>query len=361
MRKKKRWIPVLLIAGVLGITAFLYIQSRPVNNMEASAPQSYSQALEFEAKQEALVQTIEVKGKSSYIRETAVYAPFAGTIQSWAVKEGEQISEGALLFEMETDDLRKQLAVKQANVDKMQTEQKIQQAVQSLAPDSSRTAAASVGEQEAFARYTDKETDKLQQKLDSINLAMLQNEIKETQELISEARYLAKADGIFLFDEKKEPKRVAEQELLGKIVDLTQLKMVATVGEYEVFQIKEGLPVDVRIDALPNDKLKGKVTEVSKFAKSGNDGVSKFEVTVELEPHDRLIAGLGLTGTIIVDQKDNALVVPTITVQRDGDDYFVYVLNGTEPEKRIVQIGIETAEQTEIIEGLQEGDKVVLQ
>ncbi|WP_213586394.1 efflux RND transporter periplasmic adaptor subunit [Paenibacillus sp. J2TS4] len=361
MRKKRRWVPVLFLAGIIGITGFLYMQSRSPVDTGIPASPLYSQALEFEAKREAIKQNLEVKGKSSYVNEANVYAPFAGTIGSWAVKEGGQISEGALLFEMETEELRKQLAIKQANVEKMQTEQKIQQAVQSLAPDDSRPGGGTMGEQEAFSRFTNKEKDKLQQKVDSINLNLVQTEIQELNRLLSEARYASTASGIFLFAENKEPKKVTEQELLGKIVDLTKLKMVATVGEYEVFQITEGLPVDIKIDALPNDKLKGTVTEVSKFAKSGSDGISKFDVTIELEPHDRLIAGLGLTGTILIDEKDDALVVPTLTVQRDDDDYFVYVLNEGVPEKRIVRIGMETAEQTEIIEGLQEGETVVLQ
>ncbi|MNN99820.1 multidrug efflux system subunit MdtA [compost metagenome] len=69
-----------------------------------------------------------------------------------------------------------------------------------------------------------------------------------------------------------------------------------------------------------------------------------------------------MTATIVTDKKPNALVVSTLAIQRDKDQYYVMLQNGQGAlEKREVKIGLETPDKTEIISGLNEGDTVVIQ
>ena len=64
--------------------------------------------------------------------------------------------------------------------------------------------------------------------------------------------------------------------------------------------------------------------------------------------------------TIKIASVKNVLTVPNLTLQKEGNQYFVRVLKGTQAERREVQIGEQNDFQTEIKSGLTEGDKVIL-
>lgn len=144
----------------------------------------------------------------------------------------------------------------------------------------------------------------------------------------------------------------------------SKLQLVCTVGEFDVYKIKPDMPVEVKVDALKQMKLQGKVEKVSRFAKSGTDqgtGAAQFEVTISLEPNEKLIAGLSLTGTIETEKKQGAIVVPTLAVMREKDAYYVMLQTSQGAERRDIEIGMETPEKTEVLKGLNVGDTVVLQ
>ncbi|MNE61889.1 macrolide transporter subunit MacA [compost metagenome] len=149
-------------------------------------------------------------------------------------------------------------------------------------------------------------------------------------------------------------------------MDLTKLQFVTLVGEQDVFRIKQGMSVDVKINAMKELKLKGTVQSVSKFAKTGTDQnnlgqAAQFEVIISLEPNEHLIAGLSLTGAIEIERKEKVIVVPTMAIISEEDKHYVMFDAGNgQYERRAVTIGLETPEHTEVLEGVKEGDKVAL-
>ncbi len=363
MRKKKKWVLLVIVIVVIAVTAVLYIQSHPKEQAMQRPTDQAGASLKFKATRENIVSTIDVKGKSSYEKETWVYAPFGAKVSKWHVKEGDQVKKGDLLFELDETQLRRDIETLEINERKLQLEQKLKAIQQSVEEQETDNTGVST-ETEALKQHALKERKKVEDELERINASLSRKELEEKQKQLAKAKYYAPDSGIFLFHENKEPQAVAEDEKIGKIVDLSKIRFIATVGEEEVFQIKPGMPVEVRVAAMKQTKLRGKVAQVSKFARSGTEqsgSSAQFDVTIALEPDERLIAGLTLTGKIETAKKQGALVVPTIAVQRENDSYFVYVEKGQSVEKRTIQIGMETADKTEVLEGIEEGETVVLQ
>ncbi|SDC21476.1 membrane fusion protein, macrolide-specific efflux system [Paenibacillus sp. UNCCL117] len=362
--KKKAWLITLSAVVVVGVTGLLFWQSRPVDRSKQMAPQTLN-ALKFQATREDLTSTVEVKGKSSYRQETYINAPFASDVKSWDVKEGQQVQKGDILFRLVDTTLRNEIAELQAAARKQEMEIRLGQFQATLGAGEG-TGADGVSETEAKQRFAQNESRKIQEEVARMSLEHARTQLNEKSDKLKEAQFPSPENGIFLFDAVKEPKNVKEGERIGKIVDLTQLQLLASVGEYDLFRLAEGMPVEVRVDALKGLKLQGKVERLSKFAKGGSDGsaggAAQFEVVISLEPNDKLIAGLSLTASIQTDKKSGALVIPTLAVQRDKDEYYVMVeTSAGSTERRVVQIGVETPDKTEIVEGLQEGDTVVIQ
>lgn len=362
MKRRKIWLYFIFAVVVFGITTTLYMLSRPSSRpADNSGAASSSAALKFQAQREDIAYSIDVKGKSVYAQETAVHAPFAATVREWNVEDGDQVSRGDSLFVLETSAMSREISSLEANIRKIELEAAVKSAQTKLAEAEAGTMSAT--DAQALKRYGEQEIARRQEELDAVQVAVLRSQLEELRDKVQQANGTAPESGIFLKDEDEDPEDVRERQRIGRIVDLSKLQLSSTVSEYEVFRIKEGLPVTVRVDALRQTKLSGTVKSVSKFAKAGSDrsATAEFEVIVDLEPDERLIAGLSLTGTIDIERKEGALVIPTLAVQRENDESYVTVETSGGPEKRVIRIGIETPDKTEVLEGLSEGETVVLQ
>lgn len=369
---RKKWIAAAAAVLVVAITGFLYIQSRPSQNPQPSMQQNMN-AIRFEVTREDLSSTVEVKGKSSYKKETYINAPFGADVTEWSVAEGQQVRKGEPLFRLDDTALRNEIAELQAAIKKKEADLKLSEFQE--ATGTGDAAAGGLSEDASKQHYAQSESRELQDEITRIELEHARTQLREKTDKLNNAVFAAPEDGIFLFEETKQPKSLEANERVGRIVDLTQLELIAYVGEYDLFRIKEGLPVEVKIDALKNVKLQGTVERLSKFAKgvgtskeqasnsntNNSSASAQFEVVISLEPFDQLIAGLSLTATIQTDQKTGVLVVPTLAIQRDQDQDFVMVESGGAAERRNIKIGLETPDKTEIVEGLKEGETVVLQ
>lgn len=360
MKKKIKW--GILLVVILGITYGLYrFSTPPATDQTAMFEQDL---ISFPVTQEALLNTIEVKGKSSYERETIVYAPFTGKVKQWKASDAQQVKKGDLLFHLDPADLQKEAAQLETAIKKSKLEQQLSDFQASVQAEQGSSATT---EEEAKQQYADREAAKIQQELNEVNLQMQQQELTALYNKVNTANYYAATAGIFLYDDPDNlPQYVQENARIGKIVDTNKLQLVTLVGEQDVFSIAPGMPVSVKINALKDVTLSGQVVKVSKFAKTINDTNSsqpaQFEVIISLEAHEQLIAGLTLTGQVEIDRKDAAVVVPTVAVMKDDQGAYVMLKTASGTiERRNIETGMETAEKTEVVNGVQPGDTVVLQ
>jgi len=66
-----------------------------------------------------------------------------------------------------------------------------------------------------------------------------------------------------------------------------------------------------------------------------------------------------VTANIMIDRKDNALLVPSGVIQSQGDQSYVNVLIDGKPQSVPVEVGLSSDTQIEIVSGLNKGDIVV--
>jgi RND family efflux transporter MFP subunit len=359
MKSKKKWGVVVLVAAVAALTIFLYVASKQKGG--SAEPDYAGNEIQFEVTKEDIGKSVEVKGKSSYVNQTAVYAPFTADVDIWHMDEGQNIQAGDVLFELIGERLRQELSLAEVRVLQQQLDLRLLDASSVLSsellaePDSA-----------PLNRFAKKEQEELSKKLKQAELQLAQADIKDKQQRLANQRLIAPEAGIFLFAEGKKPDRVEQDQLIGYIVDISELELITEVSEHEVFRIKEGMEVEVKIDAWGNEKIIGHVEKVAKFAKAksnqnaSSSAAALFEIRISLETQPDLIAGLSLTGKITTDSRQGAIVVPTIAVLRDNDQYYVYTYGDDGIVRRDIQIGIETSDKTEVLEGLSEGEVVVL-
>lgn len=150
--------------------------------------------------------------------------------------------------------------------------------------------------------------------------------------------------------------------------DLSTLQVVTRVSEAYYSQVKVGTPAAVRVDAMPERVLMGKVSTVSPQPEQPdrrmNPNVKFFSVKVRLEESPQALGlkpNMNAHVELELARLDDVLQVPSAAVFVEQEHTFCYLQNpdGT-TERRTVKVGSMSNERIEIIEGLSEGDSVLL-
>ncbi|WP_247763618.1 biotin/lipoyl-binding protein [Crossiella sp. S99.1] len=142
--------------------------------------------------------------------------------------------------------------------------------------------------------------------------------------------------------------------------DLSDFQVRATIAEIDVAKVKPDQLANVTVNALPDQQFAAKVTQVD-LTPSSTGNVVQYGATLVLDgAPEGLKPGQSASVRIVVARAENALSVPTFTVQGSGATSRVTVLENGQPVTRTVQVGIKGEALTEITGGLTEGAQVVV-
>ena len=151
---------------------------------------------------------------------------------------------------------------------------------------------------------------------------------------------------------------------LAVIYDLSEVTFEMSVDELDVGRVKVGQTVNVTADAIEGKTFTGKVTNIS-LQSSQSNGVTNYPVTVTLDEVGDLLPGMNVDGTIILDQVDDALMIPVDSLMR-GNRVYVKDDSVTRQQGNIpagfkavdVETGISNDDYVQITSGLSEGDEI---
>ncbi|WP_414527481.1 efflux RND transporter periplasmic adaptor subunit [Nodularia chucula] len=137
------------------------------------------------------------------------------------------------------------------------------------------------------------------------------------------------------------------------------LEILAQVPEVDIGRIQQGQQVEIVADAYPDQVFKGNVRLIAPEAVV-EQGVTSFQVRVALDTGiEELRSGLNVDLTFLGDRLSDALVLPTVAIVTEQGQTGVLVVDGqNQPQFREVTIGAQIADKTQILQGLQQGDRV---
>ncbi len=152
------------------------------------------------------------------------------------------------------------------------------------------------------------------------------------------------------------------------IADLSKMMAVIEVSERDVVDVKVGNIAMVTLDALPDTFFVGYVTKVGYIpitTATTTEKITNFEIEVELEDTSFLLRpGMTVHCEIITAEKESVLVVPISAIGRrrignkevDG----CFVIENNKAKFKPVKIGSYGEFEAEVIEGLKEGEEVII-
>ena len=156
----------------------------------------------------------------------------------------------------------------------------------------------------------------------------------------------------------------ANATLVMTLGDIDQVFVRGKVDEADIGHVRLGQPARIRVETFKDKVFDGKVTQISPMGVE-KDNVTNFEVRVSIDnPGKALKANMTANAEIILEEHPNALIVPEAAVTYDAQkNAFVEIAapdakNGR--RKVAVKIGVGNGTKIQILEGLKQGDKVIL-
>jgi HlyD family secretion protein len=152
---------------------------------------------------------------------------------------------------------------------------------------------------------------------------------------------------------------------MATIADMRDLIFKGTVDEIDVGKMKVGLPVRIKVGALPTDVVTGKVSRIAPQAQK-KEGSTLFDVEIELNPNPSITlrAGYSANADVVIREKKDILTIPErlVLFEDGGKKAFVEIPGDgpkAPPKRMEIKTGLSDGLNIEVVSGLKKGDKVV--
>ncbi len=343
-----------------------------------------------------VIQTVTATGKIQPMTQVNVSADVSAKIIRLAVDEGDWVEKGQLLLELEKE--RYEAAVESAEANLRAAEAQANLARENMLKagkdlERSRQLFASNLESQAtfdtVSAAAEVEKARHQATLDQVEQARAA--LRQARDDLAKTTIYAPMSGT-VSRLNKEQGEIAigsqfQTDIIMEVSNLAGMEALVDVDENDIVLVTLGDRGSVEVDALPETRFDGTVTEIASSATISAQGTTEqrteFEVKVAItEPGTRLRPGMTASAELVTDTREECLSVPIQAVSvrtleqlgaaadegegarfvpdSDGFVEIVWVVEGGIASARQVKTGIQSETHIEILEGLEDGEQVVV-
>jgi HlyD family secretion protein len=349
-----------------------------------------------------LIDDITTNGKIEPIDPHIFRSELDSFVTRAVAKEGQQVRRGQAILILDTNQLRADLAMMRNHL--LEAQEGLRDAHEGGEPDQKAQLAGDIREAKA-------EVDRLQQRQEALE-KLLPNHASTPDEVSQNATYLERArtrldvlqkrqrdfadratvqeqrftlwvqevhERIHLLEDKLQSATVTSPingtlysfplreggfvrvgEVMAEMADLHKVRLRAFVDEPDLGQLELNQSVKITWEAMPDRTWIGKTEQIPKqVIARGTRSVGEVLCSVNNEKLE-LLPNVNVDVQILVQKKNDALVVPRGAVRSEQGRHFVLVLDGERLRRRSVVLGMADPTSYEVISGLGEEDKVAL-
>lgn len=278
-------------------------------------------------------------GEVEAVDYALVSAEMPSQVKSIHVNEGQRVSKGQLLVSLNTESLQSTINQIETNLELATETFKKQK----------RLWEQNIGsEMQYLQAKANKES--LEAQLSATKAQLRMSQIR--------APFTGYVDKIYL----KEGEMASQLSPVLEMVNMDRLSITADISENYIGSIKEGQVVEVTFANIPDLVMEVPVTRVSRVIDKAN---RTFEIEVKMDNPQQQIKPFMLSTIKINDySNEDALVIPSIVMKQDITGKYVYVIEErdemTIATKKYVETGLSYQDMTEIEQGLDAGDRVII-
>jgi macrolide-specific efflux system membrane fusion protein len=187
-------------------------------------------------------------------------------------------------------------------------------------------------------------------------------ELKDWEEMYRATPILAAINGTIIQKNVESGQTFTTADAILVMSD--RLTVKAQVDETDIAKIKLKQKARITLDAYPDERIDAVVDQIAYDAKAVNN-VTTYIVDVLPESAPAYMrSGMTANVTFEVDSRNDILIVPTEAIKNEDSKTSVLMKNPNDEDKpleRVIEIGLSDGKRTEILSGLNPGDKILIQ
>ncbi|EIW2410849.1 efflux RND transporter periplasmic adaptor subunit [Campylobacter upsaliensis] len=371
---KKKLIASLLICIVacFGIWVYFYFSAEKV------------EYLTQKISRKNISQTIEAVGKVYAKEQVDVGAQVSGQIIKLYVDVGDRVKQGDLIAQIDKDKQQNDLDITKARLESARANLESKKVALNIA------SKQYVREQKLYAKNATSleslETLKdnyfaLKASVAALNAEVIELEItlKNAQKDLDYTIITAPMDGVIInvaVDEGQTVNANQNTPTLVRIANLEQMEVKMEIAEADVSKIKIGTKLDFSLLGNPEKTYEAQIASIdpadtqisdsnlqqnsSNSSNSTSNAIYYYAKFFVDNKNDLLRIGMSIQNEIVVAYAQNVLAVPTYAIKNDSGGYFVEILEKDRVRKAYVKLGIKDALNTEILDGVSEGENLII-
>ncbi len=331
------------------------------------------ETVEFEtakAERQDIHTTITATGTIEPVTSVTVGTQVSGIVSKLYVDYNSVVKKGQVIAELDKTNLTSELNRAKADLSSAES---------TLAYETANFKRYQTLFDKGLVSANDYESAKLSYEKARQTAASSRENVQKAQTNLGYATITSPIDGVVLSKAVEEGQTVAASfntpELFNIAQDLTDMRVIADIDEADIGGVKEGQRVTFTVDAFPDDKFEGQVTQVRQEATTTSNVVT-YEVVISAPNKDlKLKPGLTANVTIYTLEKNGVLAVPAKALRFTPNEALlkngqqiedlevpmkVWTLEGNTFKAHKVEVGTTNGMLTEIVSGINEGTDVLV-
>ncbi len=395
-KRKKRWF---LIGGlVVALLAIVVVATAALRPNHTIDPDKLSEASKGD-----IARSVVATGKVEPLTKVEVKSKASGIVQKLLVDAGDKVKTGQVLAELDKEQLQSNVAESQANLEAAQAAQLAAEAAyqkdlvdaegpdvpflqkdmdrahdlfrqgliaQNVMQDAEKNYQMALNKQTSAGRSA--QMSKAQVAKAKAQVAQARASLDNANENLKYSTITSPMDGVVLSRDVEVGDAVSSILVLGSqatlvmtLGDTSEVYVKGKVDEADVGKVYLGQAAHIVVESFKDKTFQGKVTKIAPLGVE-KDNVTTFEVRVSIaNPGGELRANMSANAEIILEEKKNVLLIPEGAVIFDKDkSSFVEIPDAKADDGRkklAVKLGISNGVKAEVLSGLNDGQKVILQ
>ncbi len=395
-KKRKRWI--ILGSVTLALVAVIVIATAALRPTHTIEPDKLATAERGD-----IARSVVATGKIEPLTKVEVKSKASGIVEKIYLDAGDKVKNGQVLADLDKEQLQASVAESRANLEAAQAAQLAAEAsyeknmVDAEGPDvpylkndvdrahdlykqglialnqmqdAEKNYQLGLNHQSSAVRSA--QMSKAQVAQSKAQVAQAKAALDNADENLQYSTITSPMNGVVLSKDVEVGDAVSSILVLGSqatlvmtLGDTSEVYVLGKVDEADVGKVYLGQDARIVVESFKDRKFEGKVTKIAPLGQE-KDNVTTFEVRVSIQnPGGELRANMSANAEIILEEKKNVLLVPEGAVIFDKDkNASVEVADpkGEDGRKKLaVKLGITNGVKAEVLSGLNEGQKVILQ
>jgi RND family efflux transporter MFP subunit len=286
----------------------------------------------------------------------------AGRLESVRVRLGDRVTMGQEVAKVEDREIREQvnqseanIAVNEANIKARENDLRVaQSALDRARTGHERGILSTQGLEDAEARYQSAQS---QVTVAKAQLVSTQARLDELRIALSNTRVLSPVDGFVGRRALDSGAFAGANTVILSVVDLSTVRLVANIVEKDFKRVQAGAQAVVEVDAFPGEQFTGKVSRVAPvFDPATRTATMEIEIP---NPGFRLKPGMYARVRVLAERRTGVLAVPRAAIVDTEGRRGVFVVDNDTAKFREVRTGLADADWVEVLDGVEEGTRLV--